>query len=399
MNILQRLLRWLRASGERGAGALEYAGITLVASALMASAVTAVALTRPDVLGPQVSYRICTAFEKLPGGSLGCTPPEDVVAGTGPGGTPVEEDVPYEDHPWTYDEITSGPMVFIGDSYGSGEGAGDYDEDTDQDPSWWDELWGDPEHNMCHRSDNAWGVGIGDEHWPDNYSFEACSGATTEQVEGDNPGNDGEGPQIENVDEDTAMIFVSMGGNDAGFSDVLKECIATVFANNLAAGSGGGMPMPGSRMTCGDYYDGDDPDHPGQTRREAILAHVEEQIRQMYQDLREEMEDGAHIVHMGYPQLLDPDYVGLFEPDDVAYLNEMSNDLNAVMARIAREEGVHFIDPTEAFEGHGVGSDDPWILGLGFGDERSLPPESFHPTAEGQAAMQALVQEYLDSLP
>ena len=377
----------LRELGDRGTASLEYTGV------LLAAAIVAVMLVvgAQTSFAPSVQATMCRAVGALPWVDVTCDGPVSAAP----------EQVSYEDRDWTYTGITSGPMVFIGDSYGSGEGAGDYRPETDNDPNWWDRLWGDDsERNMCHRSANAWGVGVGEEHWGSgNYSFEACSGATTHESSNPNAGNPGEGPQADAVTPDTTMVFVSMGGNDVGFAPILTDCLAAMFTNNMTRSQGGGF-VPGSAMVyCSDYYSAVDPDDPeGRTRMQVRLDRLERSIREMYRDLRRRSEDGAHIVHMGYPLLLDPNYVGLIESKDVAYLNEMGVELNALLARVAEEEGVHFIDPTEAFAGHGVGSDDPWILGLGLGDHHALPPESFHPNAEGQAAMRELVEEYLRSL-
>lgn len=381
-------------STDRGAAGVEFAGIAMVVAAFLAAAVTGLAAGAPDVLGRGVSSSICQAWEKLPGVDMGECATMEAVAG------PPAEDVPYEDREWTYDQITSGPMVFIGDSYGSGEGAGDYDPDTDYGPDWW-QFWEDGGENRCHRSGNAWGVGIGDQHWPGNYAFEACSGATTDHVENPNGGNEGEDPQGESVTEDTSMIFMSMGGNDAKFADVIKECLAANFVNGQTRSHGGGFVPESAMVYCSTYFDAPDPDDAqGRSRMDVILDQVEENLAQMYEHLREQSGDNAHMVQMGYPPLFDPGYLGLVDPKDVAFLNEMADELNARMARVARENGVHFIDPSEAFEGHGVGSDDPWVLGLGvWSEHHALPPESFHPNADGQAAMQELIQEYLDSLP
>jgi lysophospholipase L1-like esterase len=244
-------------------------------------------------------------------------------------------------------------------------------------------------------------VGVGEEHWPGSYSFEACSGATTHEVTNPNGGNDGEGPQGEAVTEDTSMIFLSMGGNDAQFAPIITECLAASFANGQTRAHGGGFTPESAMIYCSDHFGDVDPDDPqGRSRMDVILDQVEDNLADMYEHLREQSGDNAHMVQMGYPQLFDPDYLGLVEPKDVEFLNQMADELNARMARVARENGVHFIDPTEAFQGHGVGSDDPWVLGLGvWSDHHALPPESFHPNAQGQAAMQELIHEYLDSLP
>ncbi len=385
----QRARRWTREVVDRGQATLEYVGVVVVAAVVAVTLLLAAGAT----FAPGLGSTMCRAVDALPWVQLGC----DGATSAPPG----EGQVPYEDRDWTYTGITSGPMVFIGDSYGSGEGAGDYHPETDNDPNWWDRLWGDDsERNMCHRSANAWGVGVGEEHWGSgNYSFEACSGATTHESSNPNGGNPGEGPQADAVTPDTTMIFVSMGGNDVGFAPILTDCLAATFTNNMTRSQGGGFVPESAMVYCSDYYSAVDPDDPeGRTRMQVRLDRLETSIREMYRDLRRRSEDGAHIVHMGYPLLLDPDYVGLIERKDVAYLNEMGVELNALLARVAEEEGVHFIDPTEAFAGHGVGSDDPWILGLGLGDHHALPPETFHPNAEGQAAMRELVEEYLRSL-
>lgn len=391
MSSLQRRVRsGVRRCADRGAASLEHVGVMAVAAVVVVGLLVGAQVT----FAPGLSSVVCRAADALPWVELTC---EDGAASP-----PGEEEVPYEDRQWSYTGVTSGPMVFIGDSYGSGEGAGDYAPETDNDPDWWDRLWGDDSQpNTCHRSANAWGVAVGEQHWgPGNYSFEACSGATTHEVTNPNSGSPGEGPQADSVTPDTAMIFVSMGGNDVGFAPILTDCVAAMATNNLTRSQSGGWLPESAMVYCADYYSAVDPDDPeGRTRMQVRLDRLERSLREMYRELRRRSGDGAHIVHMGYPQLLDPGYVGLIESKDVEFLNAMGIELNDLMAQVAQEEGVHFIDPTEAFQGHGVGSDDPWILGLGLGDHHAWPPEAFHPNAEGQAAMQQLVEDYLAGLP
>ncbi|AXH97763.1 SGNH/GDSL hydrolase family protein [Ornithinimicrobium avium] len=375
---------------DRGAASLEQVGVTVVAVLVALGLLVSAHLT----FAPDVTSAFCRAVDAVARVGLAC---QDAAAA--PSG---EVEAPYEDREWSYTGITSGPMVFIGDSYGSGEGAGDYSPGTDNDPNWWDRLWGDDsDPNTCHRSANAWGVAVGEEHWGSgNYSFQACSGATTDEVTDPNGGNPGEGPQADSITPDTTMIFVSMGGNDVGFAPILTDCLAAMATNSLNRSQSGGWLPQSALVYCSDYYSAVDPDDPGgRTRVQVRLDRLEADLREMYRELRRRSGDGAHIVHMGYPQLLDPGYVGLIEARDVAFLNEMGIELNALMAQVAEEEGVHFVDPTEAFTGHGVGSDDPWILGLGIGQHHAWPPETFRPSAEGQEALRRLVEDYLAGLP
>src|SRR5690606_7052828 len=142
-----------------------------------------------------------------------------------------------------------------------------------------------------------------------------------------------------------------MGGNDAKFADIIKECLAANFANGQTRSHG--VYVPESAMIyCSDYLGDTDPDDPqGRSRMDVILDQVEENLTEMYEHLREQSGENAHMVQMGYPPLFDPDYLGLVDPKDVQFLNEMADELNARMARVARENGVHFIDPSDAFEG------------------------------------------------
>lgn len=385
---------------QQGAGTLEYATVTVAIAVIIAGVLSFAATTYPQAVGSAVAGSVCRVIDALSGSAPGACADPSVYSGE------VSGPAPYEQRVWTHEDIFGGDLAGLGDSFGSGEGAGAYDEDSDRGPGWWQRRWESlpfnersPE-NRCHRSAHAWMATIGDRHWgEDGYSFVACSGSTTSDVANDNAkGNDGEGPQIEAVTNDTSLILVSMGGNDAQFAPIITECLAANFVNGQTRSRG--YAPPSAMVYCADYFDATDPDDPeGRSRIDVILDETEANLRQMFDDLRDASDDNAHIIQMGYPRLFDPDYVGLVDPKDVEYLNALADRLNARMAMVAAEKGVHFIDPTEAFEGHGIGSDDPWILGLGVAGQRALPPESYHPNAAGQAAMERLVQAYLDSLP
>ncbi|UQE73203.1 VWA domain-containing protein [Gordonia sp. PP30] len=115
-------------------------------------------------------------------------------------------------------------VAVLGDSYSSGEGSGDYIAGTNS-----------QFENMCHRSKaNYAGV-----MFSDNAYTIACSGATTwdfwaqQQVAWSPPKNRGmyEMPQLKRLHEVAShhpvdAVFLSVGGNDVGFGDVLGACIA-----------------------------------------------------------------------------------------------------------------------------------------------------------------------------
>ncbi|GAA1170185.1 SGNH/GDSL hydrolase family protein [Ornithinimicrobium humiphilum] len=382
---------WARAR-ERGAAALDYLGITVVGALV----VTGLTLLAPGTASSVVAagqQAVCAVTTKLPGGSCPdlLQSPADLADDVGATGDP------YVDRRWTRAEVTSGGLVFLGDSYGSGEGAKDYDPTTDQtgENSWWDDLWGrtPPPKNMCHRSGNAAFHQVsGDWFGGSSSTFASCSGARTRDYWEETQGND-ESAQRDALDENTSLVVVSMGGNDMQFADVLMSC----------APVGGG-----SVDDCvGHWMDPQDPDDPTSSRWEQNLLRVfgtepgGGNLGEVYADIRARTGDNAHVVVVGYPLVFDPDYDGIvFSGEEADWMNERGVELNARLREAAEHHGFTFVDPTEAFAGHGVGSDDPWILTFGFwGDHRARPPESYHPTARGQQAIADLIDEHLRSLP
>lgn len=79
-------------------------------------------------------------------------------------------------------------------------------------------------------------------------------------------------------------------------------------------------------------------------------------------------------------------------------MNDKGDQLNTMLRQVAEETGVEFVDPTNAFRGHGLGSDDPWINNLAFGGPGMMliDPGSFHPTPQGQAVMAGLMSDQIE---
>ena len=107
--------------------------------------------------------------------------------------------------------------VALGDSYASGEGLAPYEDGTDSPPT-----------NGCHRSKT--------QSYPElleastfrpfqNLTSVACSGAGTAALFADVPDRADEPAQLATVTPDTTTVTLSIGGNDAGFAQVLAGCI------------------------------------------------------------------------------------------------------------------------------------------------------------------------------
>lgn len=361
MTVLPRSGPWTPGRprlGDRGAGTLEYVGLAVVIGVIM----TALFLTP---LGQGLASSVRAAACRVTNGS-GC----DAAVGD-PSLSP-------------YERALSGRYVAMGDSFSSGEGAGDYDPQTDRDDrgfaDWMDQnLWWPGDRapktvNKCHRSGNAFASVIaGANPFARGTSFVACSGAQINEFANPNAGQSGEGPQMDALGDDTSLVTFSIGGNDLGFADVLKDCIVNGF-------------------TC---------EEKNEARFQERLVAKEKELLDTYRAIRQRAPN-ARIIVVGYPRLFPTDpsnsYRNLLFAQDQTWMNAKGDELNEMLARAAREAGVEFVDPTQAFEGHGIGSADPWFNDLSVQANGFSPvnPESFHPNAAGQRALAELVQEQLE---
>lgn len=344
--------------GERGATGVEYAGMIVAAAAVVLFLFTGV-VTQSDVAG-KTAAAVCRVM-----GLSDC----EVV------GEQVET---------ALERALSGNYVAMGDSFASGEGAGDYHEGTNYDrrDDWDPRNWGDDDHNRCRRSSNAYAERIfrGND-FVGGLTMVSCSGARMdEQVYDPNPDHTGEGPQIDSLDDDTSLVTISIGGNDLGFGPVIRDCMINGQR---------GVPV---MAKCQDTWD------------EELDRRIEElrpQLVALYTDLRERAPN-ARIIIMGYPRLFheppSEPLSNLLFGEDQLWMNGKADALNAMLREAAREAGVEFIDPTDAFIGHGVGSDDPWINDMDWGGPgiSLFDPGSFHPNAAGHEAMADLLQRQLE---
>lgn len=135
-------------------------------------------------------------------------------------GAPTEESPPP-------DPAGSEVLVALGDSYMSGEGASRFYAGTN-----------DGNGNQCRRAPTAWAVRVSESDSRfDGLAFFACSGARADEIwesERDlSRGHGGPDTQLEQLRRmldstgfAPAMVVVSLGGNDAGFSTIGTACLA-----------------------------------------------------------------------------------------------------------------------------------------------------------------------------
>ena len=220
--------------------------------------------------------------------------------------------------------------VALGDSYSSGVGAGSYDSAS-----------GD-----CKRSTRAYPALWKAANNPASFAFTACSGARTGDVTAG---------QLGPLNSATDLVSISIGGNDAGFADVMTTCVLQ------------------SEATCLNRI---------ATARAYVDSTLPGKLDSVYSAISAKS-PAARVVVLGYPRfykLAGSCIAGLSENERAA-INGAADHLNAATAKRAADHGFAFGDVTSTFTGHEICSGSAWLhsvnwLNIG---------ESYHPTAAGQS--------------
>jgi len=221
--------------------------------------------------------------------------------------------------------------VALGDSYSSGVGTRSYLSDG----------------TSCQRSPYAYPSLLAAQK---GYvlNFRACSGATVADVSA---------TQLSALSSSTRYVTISVGGNDAGFADVLTECA-----------------LPGWASNCGGAVDG---------AQRIINGTLPGRLSTLYAAIRSRA-PAAKVVVVGYPRLLmgeDCNAATWFSPSEETRLNQTADLLNSRLAAAASAQGFAFANPTSRFVGHAVCDSTEWINGL------SYPvSESYHPNRAGHSS-------------
>ena len=252
-----------------------------------------------------------------------------------------------------------GAAVSLGDSYSSGEGSGPpFDAGTD--------VAG----NRCHRTPLAWPRLLGvpmDRHL-------ACSGATLAGLAagtGLPPDDRGQLARLAELAAAPTPVLVTIGGNDAGFADILRRCVLGSCVSSIAARSAA-LPGLGARL-------------------EAAYREIAAASR------------GGRVLVVGYPEIL-PERpprglrcIWLGDAEVPAALR-FTGELNATIAAAAERAGVGFAPIGDALDGHELCTDDSWMFPVVL-NPFAVSPQQAHPRAPGQAAMAAAVAAHLGGAP
>jgi hypothetical protein len=219
--------------------------------------------------------------------------------------------------------------VALGDSYASGVGAGSYISSS-----------GD-----CKRSTKAHPYLWAAANSPSSFHFTACSGARTGDVLSG---------QLGPLSTSTGLVSISVGGNDAGFADVMTTCVLQSDSSCL------------SRIA---------------TARAYVDSTLPGRLDSVYSAIRDRAPN-ARVVVLGYPRFyqLGTSCIGLSETKRKA-INDAADYLDNAIARRAGAHGFTFGDVRTTFTGHEICSGSSWLHSV---DWLNIG-NSYHPTAAGQS--------------
>ena len=222
----------------------------------------------------------------------------------------------------------AGSYVALGDSYSSGTGTRSYINDG----------------TACQRSVYAYPSLVSASKGL-TLNFRACSGATVADVTN---------TQLSALSSSTTQVSISVGGNDAGFADVLTECA-----------------QPGWASDCDGAID---------DAQAIVNTTLPGRLSTLYSSIRSKAPN-AKVVVVGYPRIFmgeDCNALTWFSPAEEARLNATADLLNSRTASAAAAKGFTFANPTSRFTGHAVCDSVEWLNGL------SNPiSDSYHPNVAG----------------
>ncbi|MFJ2811884.1 GDSL-type esterase/lipase family protein, partial [Kitasatospora sp. NPDC087271] len=289
-------------------------------------------------------------------------------------------------------------------------------------------VYGDTSYdggNRCDRSDTSPVTNAVLDGIPGERHFNiACSGARTEHIVSEK--YQGEVPQAEQLarlakDNDVKMIVVSIGGNDLGFSDIIRDCVQRYWVDLFS-----GTCNPGS------------PD----TALQDKLEKTRQGVRTALQKIRSVMTDAGYqdgdygLVLSTYPNPL-PRGAQMqygfptryttggcpFRNADADWAHDqLVPGLNAALSTAATETGASLLDVQDAFAGHELcgqnakqatsansranplpEADAEWVRWIPYQFDKSKgwlwgsqgdKQEAVHPNAYGQKALSACLTAF-----
>ncbi|MFD7640971.1 SGNH/GDSL hydrolase family protein [Kitasatospora sp. NPDC059795] len=212
----------------------------------------------------------------------------------------------------------------------------------------------------------------------------SCSGARTGDLTAAQRTDNGTNPpQLDALGPTTRLVTLGVGGNDAGFLDVLGRCALENVKHGLIGG--------GSDAPCRSYYTTGS----GRGEVQRKMQDTGERLATALGEVKRRAPE-AKVLLIGYPALLPQDPTRCAETlgngiaaADVGFVTEQEQQLNAMLRQRAEAAGVTFVDTYTSSTGHDMceAEGTRWIEPLGASG--GLAP--IHPNAQGQQGMATAV--------
>ncbi|GAB2544691.1 SGNH/GDSL hydrolase family protein [Nocardia heshunensis] len=252
-----------------------------------------------------------------------------------------------------------GKYVALGDSYAAGVGISNI----------LDKTCSRSDRNYAHLFAAARGYSLTDV---------TCGGATTDSVTS---------TQLSAVTSDTNLVTLGVGGNDIGFTDIVRSCVE---AGTLGTGSGTGSAVlqnlgtgstSGSAellLGCKNKYDASMPGR---------LSDASAKVAKLVSDIKSRAPQ-ARVVLVGYPHIL-PDNAALCAgrqpvlPADVDWARDTV--IGGLNTMLKSQTGTEYFSTYEIYNGHDVceAIPDRWVNGTSVDNGEGA---QFHPNQYGHAA-------------
>ncbi|WP_234477573.1 SGNH/GDSL hydrolase family protein [Streptomyces sp. MBT65] len=267
----------------------------------------------------------------------------------------------------TYTSASKGPYVALGDSYTAGPGI----TDPTGTPAGCDRSAG----NYPSLVATELGLKASDFH------DASCSGATTTDLTTAQETDDGTNPpQLRAISSTTRLITIGIGGNDIGFSSMIKRCVAMGALYQL---TGSGKYFAEDAPCERNYVKGD-----SDAVTKKIATAGARLTRVLHEVERRAPEARVYVV--SYPAILPSDSADCgrdmsLAPGDVTFLREKEQQLNTMLRQRSSEAGAAYVDTYTPSAAHNActAKTTRWIEPL----VPDSPAAPVHPNARGERGM------------
>lgn len=224
--------------------------------------------------------------------------------------------------------------IGLGDSYAAGTGGGEYLPNSFPAPT------------DCRQTVSAYSTQLRGANW-------GCFGYTTEGVSAVVTGASLD-PATAPVLANASVITVTVGGNDIDTGAVAANCVPSTATAGCKAALFNSLAVKLPKLPA---------------KIKAMVALIKQKAPR------------AKVVLTGYPRLFTVNnFMTADQKAAAKTMNSAADLLNATIAFSALATRTKYVSVTNQFTNHGVGSADPWIVGVPLVER---PLDTYHPTAAG----------------